>query len=333
MRLPPILASEPGVESTTSVPLTGQDRVRTLISNYAILLVFGFLLASGTVVSSDFFSVDNFENILRSVAWTGFAALGMLFVTTSGGFVDLSVPATMASSGIIALATVPVLGPVGGFVAGVGSGLAIGFFNGLLIGLFRTNPVITTLGTQFAALGIAQIFVEGRIVYNESETFAQIAQGELIPFVPNVLLILALVSLLAHLVLTNSVLGRWIYPTGGNYRAARAAGVPVRRVMVSVFTICGMFAALGGVLLASELESARANAGVGMEFNAVAAIAIGGNSIFGGAGTVPRMLMGVLIVGVLNNLMILMGVPAESQTIVKGALIVAAVWLDLRLRR
>ncbi len=333
MRLLPSLSTEPGVESTTTVPLTGQERVRTLVSNYAIVLVFGFLLAAGSVVSGDFFSVDNFENILRSVAWTGFAALGMLFVTTSGGFVDLSVPATMASSGIIALAMVPILGPIGGFAAGVGAGLAIGFFNGLLIGLFRTNPVITTLGTQFAALGIAQIFVEGRIVYNESETFAQIAQGELIPFVPNVLLILALVSLLAHLVLTNTVLGRWIYPTGGNYRAARAAGVPVRRVMVSVFTICGMFAALGGVLLASELESARANAGVGMEFNAVAAIAIGGNSIFGGSGTVPRMLMGVLIVGVLNNLMILMGVPAESQTIVKGALIVAAVWLDLRLRR
>jgi ribose/xylose/arabinose/galactoside ABC-type transport system permease subunit len=325
--------ASPGVESTTTVPLTGQERMRTLVSNYAILLVFGFMLIAGSVVSEDFLSVDNFENILRSVAWTGFAAFGMLFVTTSGGFVDLSIPATMASAGIIALATVPVLGPVGGLVAGVGIGVLIGLFNGILIGVFRTNPVITTLGTQFAALGIAQLFVEGRIVYNESETFASIAQGELIPFVPNVLLILAVVAIVAHLTLSNTVLGRWIYPTGGNYSAARAAGVPVRRVMISVFVICATLTAIGGVLLSSELESARANAGVGMEFNAIAAVAIGGNSIFGGAGTVPRTIMGILIVGVLNNLMILLGVPAESQTVVKGALIVAAVWLDLRLRR
>ncbi len=328
-----ILSSQPGVESTTTVPLTGSDRLRTLISNYAILLVFGALIAAGAAVSSDFLSIDNFENILRSVAWTGFAAFGMLMVTTSGGFVDLSIPATMAGSGIIALAVVPVLGPIGGLIAGIGAGVLIGLFNGILIGVFRTNPVITTLGTQFAALGIAQLFVEGRIVYNESETYALIAQGELIPFVPNTLLILAIVALIAHLTLSNTVLGRWIYPTGGNYNAARAAGVPVKRVMISVFVICATFTAIGGVLLASELESARANAGVGMEFNAIAAVAIGGNSIFGGAGTVPRTIMGILIVGVLNNLMILLGVPAESQTIVKGALIVAAVWLDLRLRR
>lgn len=328
-----MLSTQPGSSSTTTVPLSGRERTRALVSNYAILLVFGFMLAAGSVVSSDFLSVDNFENILRSVAWTGFAAFGMLFVTTSGGFVDLSIPATMAASGIIALATVPVLGPLGGVLAGVGAGVGIGLFNGILVGVFRTNPVITTLGTQFAALGIAQLFVEGRIVYNESETYAQIAQGELVPFIPNTLLILAVVALVAHLTLTNTVLGRWIYPTGGNYNAARAAGVPVKRVMVSVFVICATFTAIGGVLLASELESARANAGVGMEFNAIAAVAIGGNSIFGGAGTVPRTIMGILIVGVLNNLMILLGVPAESQTIVKGALIVAAVWLDLRLRK
>ena len=328
-----ILSSQPGVEPTATAPLTGQERARTFASNYAIMLVFVFLLVAGSVVNSQFLSIDNFENILRSVAWTGFAALGMVMVTTAGGFVDLSIPATMAASGIIALATQPVLGPIGGLLAGVSAGVFIGLFNGVLIGAFRTNPVITTLGTQFAALGIAQLFVEGRIVYNESETFAQIAQGELIPFIPNTLLFLAIVAIVAHLTLSNTVLGRWIYPTGGNYRAARVAGVPVKRVMVSVFVICATFTAIGGVLLASELESARANAGVGFEFNAIAAVAIGGNSIFGGAGTVPRTIMGVLIVGVLNNLMILLGVPAESQTIVKGALIVGAVWLDLRLRR
>jgi ribose/xylose/arabinose/galactoside ABC-type transport system permease subunit len=103
--------------------------------------------------------------------------------------------------------------------------------------------------------------------------------------------------------------------------------------MVSVFVICATFSAIGGILLASINESARSNAGLGQEFNAISAVAIGGNSIFGGAGTVPRTIIGVLIVGVLNNLMILVGIPPESQNIVKGALIVGAVLLDLRLRR
>jgi ribose/xylose/arabinose/galactoside ABC-type transport system permease subunit len=197
----------------------------------------------------------------------------------------------------------------------------------------RTNPVLTTLGTNIAALGISLIFTQGDYVYTQNEFFTDIGTGRVFGIIPNLLVILAVVAVIAHVLLTYTVLGRWVYPTGGNYQAARASGVPVRRVMITVFVISATFAAIAGVLLASVLGSARSNAGMGMEFNAIAAVAIGGNSIFGGAGTVPRTIIGVLIVGVLNNLMILLGVPAVSQDIVKGALIVIAVFLDLRLRR
>jgi ribose/xylose/arabinose/galactoside ABC-type transport system permease subunit len=327
-----VLSTQPGTEPTAGAALISSARARELVKNYAIFLVFILLLVAGSFLSDRFLSTQNMLNIGQSVAFTGFAALGMLFVTTSGGFVDLSIPASMASSGIVALAFMPTLGVLGGVIVGIVAGVVIGSVNGTLIGVFRTNPVLTTLGTNVAFLGISLIFTQGDIVYSESEFFSQFAQDRTLG-IPNTLWILAAVAVLAHVILTYTVLGRWIYPTGGNYAAARAAGVPVRRVMVSVFVICATFSAIGGILLASINESARSNAGLGQEFNAISAVAIGGNSIFGGAGTVPRTIIGVLIVGVLNNLMILVGIPAESQNIVKGALIVGAVLLDLRLRR
>jgi ribose/xylose/arabinose/galactoside ABC-type transport system permease subunit len=216
---------------------------------------------------------------------------------------------------------------------GVLSGLVLGLVNGFLIGVVRANPVLTTLGTNTAALGAALIFTQGDYVYTQDPFFTQIGQGRLFGIVPHIVIVVAVVAVIAHVLLSYTVFGRWVYPTGGNYAAARASGVPVRRTMIAVFAISGTFAAIGGVLLASLLGSARTTAGAGMEFNAIAAVAIGGNSIFGGAGTVARTVIGVLIVGVLNNLMILLGIPAESQDIVKGALIAGAVLLDLRLRR
>jgi ribose/xylose/arabinose/galactoside ABC-type transport system permease subunit len=323
------------VEPTTSVPLRGRARTRVLVQNYAIYLVFILLIVVGAaLLGTKFLSTQNFLNIGQAVTFTGFAALGMLFVTTSGGFVDLSIPAAIGGSGVITLALmeggVP---PLLAIVAGVMSGLVLGLVNGVLIGVVRANPVLTTLGTNTAALGAALIFTQGDYVYTQDPFFTQLGQGRLFGIIPNIIIVVIVVAIIAHLLLTYTVFGRWVYPTGGNYAAARAAGVPVRRVMITVFAISGTFAAMGGVLLASLLGSARTTAGLGMEFNAIAAVAIGGNSIFGGAGTVARTVIGVLIVGVLNNLMILLGIPAESQDIVKGALIAGAVLLDLRLRR
>lgn len=320
--------------AATSMGLERSDgRARSFVSDYAIFLVFIGLLMAGALTSPQFMTWDNMRNTLQSVAFTGFAALGMLFVTTGGGFVDLSIPATIAASGIIALAFQPTLGVVGGIVAGIGVGGLIGVTNGFFIGILGANPVIITLGMQVIGIGVAQIFTGGGIVYNTDAAFAEIGKGTFFGILPNTLLILGLAILVAHVLLAHTVLGRWVHTTGGNYAASRAAGVPVRRVMVTVFTLCGLFAAVGGVLLASVLDSARGNAGAGYEFNAIAAVAIGGNSLFGGFGTVPRVIIGVLIVGVLNNLMVLLGVPVESQNIVKGALIAGAALLDVRLRR
>jgi ribose/xylose/arabinose/galactoside ABC-type transport system permease subunit len=333
---PPVTV-EPGAGTRAAVAGRERARGRALVRDYAIYIVFLLLLVLGALLlGGKFLSTQNLLNIGQAVTFTGFAALGMLFVTTSGGFVDLSIPAAMGGAGVITLALMdePTLAPpLLAILVGIASGLVLGLVNGYLIGVVRTNPVLTTLGTNVAGLGAALIFTQGDYVYTQDPFFTEIANGRLFGLVPNIIVIVAVVAVVAHVLLSYTVFGRWVYPTGGNYAAARAAGVPVRRVMVAVFAISGAFAAMGGVLLASLLGSARTTAGLGMEFNAIAAVAIGGNSIFGGAGTVARTVIGCLIVGVLNNLMILLGIPAESQDIVKGALIVGAVFLDLRLRR
>jgi ribose/xylose/arabinose/galactoside ABC-type transport system permease subunit len=314
-----------------SAPGTSQ-RIQHAASVYAIFVVLIILVIAGTLASSDFLSVNNFLSIGQAVAFVGFAAIGMTFVTISGNFVDLSVPAAVAGSGIVALAAQPYVGPVGGLLLGVGTGAVIGIVNGIFIGYLRANPVIVTLATVSVGLGVVQLFVGGQYVYNHSDLFAEIAQGDVLG-IPNVLIALALAALVAHLLLTQTVFGRWVYATGGGYPASQAAGVPVRRTVAVVFILCGTFAALGGVFLASMIESARQSAGTGYEFDAVAAVAVGGNSLFGGSGTIPRTLVGVFIVGIINNLMILTGIPAEAQGLVKGMIIAIAVFVDVRLRR
>lgn len=322
---------DPAPSMLRSAPGTAQ-KIKRAASVYAIFIVLVVLVVAGTIASPAFLSVNNFLSIGQAVAFVGFAAIGMTFVSISGSFVDLSVPATIAGSGIVALAAQPYVGPVGGVLLGVATGAAIGLLNGLLIGYVRANPVIVTLATVSIGLGVVQLFVGGQYVYNQSPLFAEFAQGKAFG-VPNVLVALGLAALAAHLLLTQTVFGRWVHSTGGGYAASRAAGVPVRRTVAVVFVLCGVFSALGGVELASMIESARQSAGTGYEFDAVAAVAVGGNSLFGGSGTIPRTLVGVLILGIINNLMILTGIPAEAQGLVKGVIIALAVFMDIRLRR
>jgi ribose/xylose/arabinose/galactoside ABC-type transport system permease subunit len=307
-------------------------RARANVGTYAIFFVLIALVAAGALASPQFLTTRNFLSIAQAVAFIGFAAIGMTFVTISGSFVDLSVPATFAGSGIVALSMQPIVGPIAGIVLGLATGVVIGIVNGLLIGYVRANPVIVTLGTVSVGLGAAQLLVGGQDVYNHSPLVASLGQGNVYG-APNTVILLALAALAAHLVLARSVFGRWVYATGGGYSASRAAGVPVRRTIIAAFALSGLFSAFGGVLLSAVIESARQADGAGYEFNAVAAVAIGGNSLLGGSGTIPRTIVGVLILGIINNLMILIGVPGESQNLVKGIIVIVAVLMDIRLRR
>lgn len=290
------------------------------------------LVLIGIVSSPHFLTSANLLNVLTSASIVGIVSLGMAFVVISGGWTDLSVPAVIAAGAIVLLSTQPFLGTPISLVLAVAVGSLTGTINGILIGYLRGNPVIITLGTNIVILGIAQALVGGRIVYNGDSAATEIVNGRVmgLPFVALVFLLLAF---LAHILLSRTVWGRWTVAVGGNYEAATAAGVPARSVRFGAFVLTATFAALSGCLLALSLQSVRPVIGTGYDFDAFAAIVVGGISLLGGFGTIPRVLGGLMLVQLLSNIMVLHGLPTAAQGFAKGIVIVVAVAADIALRQ
>jgi len=292
----------------------------------------GLLCVVGSLVSPQFLTTENLLNIARSVSFLGFVAVGMTFIVIGGSLIDLSVVATIAAAGILVLAVMPTLGPLGAIVVTLAMGAGIGAVNGWLVGYVRGNPVMVTLGMNVVVAGIGTAFAQGGFVYDTNPTFAQLGRGTL-GGVPICVWLLVITAIAFGVILSSTTFGRWAYATGTNYPAARVAGVPVQRVVASTFVLSGTLAAAAGILLSSLLGSARTGSGIGYEFNAITAVAIGGTTLFGGSGNMPRTAAGLLVVGVLNNLMVLAGVPADAQQLVIGLVIILVVGGDVFLRR
>jgi ribose transport system permease protein len=290
------------------------------------------LVVIGGLSSPSFLTVGNLLNVLTSVSIIGIVALGMMFVVISGSWADLSVPAVIATGAIITLSLQPALGTLPAFAIGIIVGAAAGAINGILIGYVRANPIIVTLGTNVVILGIAQAIVGGAIVYNNDPAASAVVNGRVLG-IPFLVVVFALLALCVHFLLARTVWGRWSVATGGNYAAANASGVPVRFVRMGSFVLGGLMAALSGGLLALSLQSVRPVIGSGYEFDALAAIVVGGVSLLGGAGSVWRVLCGMFVVQLLANLMVLHGLPTVAQGLAKGAVIVAAVAIDVQLRK
>jgi ribose/xylose/arabinose/galactoside ABC-type transport system permease subunit len=308
--------------------------IRTLrpVTRYGIVVALIAMLLAGAVLSPVFLTTENLLNVARNVALVGIVATGMTFVVVSGSFVDLSVPAIILAGSIVTMVVQPAVGFAGSVLVGLAASAGLGVVNGVLIGQLRANPVVVTIATSAAILRVAQALVGGAIIYSEDESFKAVARGNTFGF-PTVVLIFLALALVAHLVLRRTVYGRWAYATGGNYAAAETSGNPTRRIVAAAFIVSAVGAGAAGILLGSLIGHARVGMGNGYEFDAIAAVAVGGTSLFGGAGGVPRTVLGVVIIGILNNLMILLGVPNEAQGMLKGSLIVGAVGLDVVLRR
>ncbi len=303
-----------------------------LLGRYGIYVGLVLLCIVGTALSGAFLTSTNFLNIGLSVGYVGFVAIGMAFVVIGGSLIDLSIPGVIAGAGIIALATEPTIGAVPAILLALLVGALVGLLNGAAIGYLKANPVLVTYAAQIIILGIAQAAAGAGFIYSRGPAFNWLGNAT-IWGVPLVLPILAICLLGAYVALSRSTFGRRVFATGGGYQASRVAGLPVRRIVMMTFVISGTLAALAGVLMSAALGSAQQEIGIGYEFNAITAVAIGGTSLFGGEGSIGRVLAGVLLVGVLNNVMILAGVSIDSQGIVKGAIIVGAVALDVVLRR
>jgi ribose/xylose/arabinose/galactoside ABC-type transport system permease subunit len=288
------------------------------------------LCAALSAANPVFLTGPNLVNLVRQISINGILAVGVTYVLLTGG-VDLSLGSVVALAGVVAasfahpgehLIFVPV---TMGLVTGAGCGL----LNGVVAAKGRVAPFIVTLGMMTAARGMALVLSSGRPVSNLSEEFTRIAGGA-VAGVPVPILIFLAVALASHLFLKDLKPGRYIYAVGGNENAARASGVGVAGIKTLAYTICGLSAGLAGVVLASRITTGQPNAGVGYELDAIAAAVIGGTSLSGGVGGVAGTMLGALFMGVINNGLDLLNVSSYYQQIVKGLIIVGAVWMDRR---
>ena len=305
---------------------------RNLLHRFGLLLVILLVGLFLSLSTDSFMSVTNLTNVARQVSINGILAVGVTFVLLTGG-VDLSLGSVVALSGV-ACATFAHPGDHSVFVpiaVGLLTGAACGLVNGTLVTLGGVAPFIVTLGMMTIARGLALIFSGGRPVADMSNELTALA-GDFFG-IPIPMLCFAGVAAAAWFFLSNFRLGRHIYAVGGNENAARAAGVPVEQVKLFAYGLCGLLAGLAGVVLAARITTGQPNAGQAYELDAIAAVVIGGTSLAGGVGTITGTLLGVLLIGVINNGLDLQGVSSYYQAVIKGVIIVGAVWLDRRQAR
>jgi ribose transport system permease protein len=283
------------------------------------------------ILTPHFMTVSNLLNVAQQTTIVAIIAVGMTFVIITGG-IDLSVGSVLAFSGVT-MATMLQKGvPLGiALLVGLGAGLLCGLLNGLLITVGRLPPFIATLGMMSVARGAALVFTGGRPVSGFSDTFRQIAVGEIF-HIPAPVIIMLAVYLIAHFVLTKTKLGRYTYAIGGNEEATVLSGVNVRLYKTMVYGLCGMLSGLAAIILTARLNSAQPIAGMMYELDAIAATVIGGTSLTGGEGTIFGTLIGALIIGVLRNGLNLLDISSFVQQIVIGAVIIVAVLFDMLLK-
>lgn len=304
-----------------------------IYKKYGILFIFLFVFLLFSLLSKSFLSVENLLNILRQVSMFGIVVVGVTFVMIGGG-ADLSVGGQMAVSGMItgllmADFGVPILPAALICILVCGS---IGFLNGFITVKLNMFSLVVTLGTMLVLQGLAYVITGGYPVFGLPEAFAFLGQGY-IWVIPVPVIIFAIVVAVAWFVLEKTYFGRYIYAMGGNPEAARLAGVNIERMRIWVFTICGMVTGLSALIMLSRTNSGQPGAGASYPFDSMTAAVLGGISFAGGQGRLWGAIMGVLIIGILNNGLILMGVDTNWQGVIKGLLLIAAVGIDNVQRR
>lgn len=331
------------MQTTMAKPAPKRDSL--LRSNATqMLLAFAGLIALFVIfslASPVFFTFDNISGILLATAVNGVLALGVTFVIITGG-IDLSVGTVMTLSAVMIGVVVTNWGlPIPlGVLAGLLTGAFVGFINGVTIAKMKIPPFIATLGTMMIARGLSLVISQVKPIYfNDTPAFAQIAMGSLLgSFVPslnfpNAVLILFAAAIIASIILSRTILGRYNVALGSNEEATRLSGVNVDAWKIAIYALGGTFSGLAGVVIASRLNSAQPALGAGYELDAIAAVVIGGTSLSGGEGTILGTIIGAFIISTLTNGLRILSVPQEWQMVVTGAIVILAVYADIIRRR
>lgn len=300
--------------------------------NLAILVAFIILCVGLSIATPAFFTKDNILNVLRQVATNSNLAIGLTMAIIIGG-IDLSVGAILAFSGLLCAS----------FISdGMNLGLAVllaftlgalfGLLNGLIIAYTNMPPFVVTLATQNIARGIVNVYANGQPISARNPVFNFLGVGYFLGIPLPVIYSFVLLAVMI-LILGRSKFGRQLYAVGGNEEAARFSGINIKKVKIIVYTLCGALASFSGIILAARMYSGQPTAGDGFELDAIAASVLGGVSFSGGVGKLGGTIIGVLVLGVLTNGLNLLNINFFWQYIIKGIIILLAVYLDILKKR
>jgi ribose transport system permease protein len=298
---------------------------------YLVYIGFVALFLFFAIVLRDygFTSPSNLLNIARQTAIIATMAVAMTFVIAAGQ-IDLSVGSVAGLASVTAALTIARFGPVAGVMVGLLTGLLIGSINGLLVTRLVIPSFLVTLGMLGVAQGLAMWITDTAPVPILDQRYNAIFGSGAIGPIPSLLIWIVVVTIIGAVALRKTTFGRQVLATGGNERAARFSGVDTQRIGFLVLAISGVVAALAGMLYAGRLQSGRFQWGQGDELSVIAAVVLGGTSLFGGSGSVIGSVLGALLIGVVNNGLILMGLETSQQIMIRGAIIILAVALASR---
>lgn len=289
------------------------------------LLVFLVLLGTWFTLGSEFFLTgNNLRNILLSVSVLGILAAPSTMLLVSGNF-DLSIGSNAVLCGVTFGLVAESSGPTTGVIAAVAVGLIAGSFNGFLVSVLGISSLIVTLGTLSVFRGIAQLRSNGQTI--RVEGFRWLGSGEILG-IPVQIVLFLITIVVFFLVMRYTTFGRSVFAIGSNQQAARLAGIRIPPTLFALFVIAGLLAALAGLILSSQLRAASPNTAMGLELSVVAAVILGGASLQGGRGTIPGTVLGVLILGTLNNGLTILSISSFWQDIARGMVLILAVGLD-----
>lgn len=293
----------------------------------ASVLLMLITVAIYLAIASDYFlSPRNLLNVGRQASVVAIVALGQALVIIARG-IDLSVGSVIGLSAVVAAITIRDTGYESvGLAAGLLTGVACGVINGVLYTRFKINPFIATLGVLSIGRGLA-LLMTGGIPVPIGGLAEFVGAGRLLG-IPVSFLLMIVLAIIVHVFVTYTVIGREIYAIGDNPKAARLAGVNIKATRLVVFTICGLLAGLGGLILSGNLASADPNLGIGYELDVIAAVILGGTALSGGRGSIIGVVIGALLMALLNNAFVLLGVAAYWQVVTKGLVIILAVGID-----
>lgn len=308
------------------------------LKKFQSLLALGLMVAALALTTDSFFTVGNGLNVLQQICVNLCLSIGMTMIIVSGG-IDLSVGSILAFSGAVAAGaltkgfSVPGTDLLvefttsGSILIAIAVGAALGWFNGMVITRFKLPPFVATLGMLSVARGLTMLWTGGFPINNLGDGFGYMGTGRLLG-VPMPVWIAGSLVVVFMVVMKRTQFGRQVYAVGGSERAATLSGLNVKRIKLLVYMIGGGLAGVAGLLVTSKLNSAQPNAGMSYELDSIAAVVIGGTSLNGGRGTIIGTVLGCLIIGVLNNGLVLLGVSAVWQQVIKGLVILVAVAVD-----